>query len=171
MKLPPVFSRQPKGVRISGAAALVLFLGLIYLPPFREIQRLSREKTRLQADGGQTRRLVDQFYRKGGTPLPESGSIPQILEQLHDRAHQHDVEILAVTPGNPPPADSAGLAIFPVEIQLQGEYRSLGEFLGELKDSAVFGAVAVRRFRISPDGTRPPVLRADLSIEIGLRQS
>jgi len=162
--------RQPRLLVAGAAAAAVLFLWMIYVPPSLEIRRLGVQWRSLRAESRQSRQLLDEFYQGGAALLPGSGHLPKVLEMLHDKALQHGVKIRGVTPGNAREPSAEGLSVFPVEIQMEGEFHSLGEFLGELRDPSVLGMVEVRRFRISRDEGLLPVLRADLSLEIALRQ-
>lgn len=164
------WSRLPRWAwaGIPAAAALLL---LVYLPPVLELKKLGREWNRLRIEGRDSREMLDRFYRSGSAGLPESDDLPLILEKLHQKALQQQVEIRSVTPGSARPAESEGLVAFPVELQLQGEYGSLGRFLSELKDVSELGAVKFRRLTISRDEAQLPVLRAVLSIEISVSQS
>lgn len=168
--LQAILDRQPRLLVVGAVAAAVLFLWVIYIPPSLEIRRLGVQWRSLRSESHQSRQLLEQFYQDGAALLPESGHLPKILEALHEKARQHGARIRVVTPGNAREPVTDGLSVFPVEIQMEGEFRSLGEFLGELKDPAVLGMVVVRRFRISRDEGLLPVLQADLSLEIALRQ-
>lgn len=168
--LRALLDRQPRLLVAGAAAAAVLFLWMIYVPPSLEIRRLGVQWRTLRAESRQSRQLLDEFYQGGVVLLPGSGHLPRVLEVLHDKARQHGVQIRGMTPASAREPSTEGLSVFPVEIQLEGEFRSLGKFLGELKESASLGRVEVRRFRVSRDEGLLPALRADLSLDIALRQ-
>ncbi len=64
--------------------------------------------------------------------------IPSILKQIARLGRRHGLEIFALYPKfdelllNQSGSDNTSLAVLPVEIQLEGGYRAIGEFVGRL---------------------------------------
>ena len=160
--------RRPRIMRTAAAAlALVLAWG-VYLSPLASIRKISLECNRLQRELIQGRHWIEP-YRRGELPhLPPAGSVSAVMEHLNQLARQHQVQFLEISPGVLRAGDPKELQILPVELYLQGEYKPLGEFIGELDRTPALGGVTVRRFSIDREERLLPRLRARLSIELFL---
>lgn len=167
--LKSLMARQPRSALISAAGLLLVTGWALYMPPAADLQRLGREWRVLKSAREEERVLSDRFYREKVGLIPDRTNLSKILETLQEKARQHQVEILAVSPGAIPSPEKGAPAFCPVELQLEGEYRALGEFLGELQNSSGLGWVAVRRLRIGQEEGLLPRLRAQLSVEIALQ--
>lgn len=161
--------RQPRLPLLSGAVALCLAVWFLYVPPLVEIQRLNRRWGQIQQTREELRPLLDQYYQSGAGSLPESKQLPHLLEQLHELARQRGVEILSMEPGEIKGSGKEGLALCSVELQLQGEFRALGEFLGSLNNWEHLGAVSLQRVQVSREEGLKPRLRVSAAIDVGLQ--
>lgn len=178
MKSPdwyPVFRawliRQPKVFLAAGMAVLLLLTWTLYVPSVFSIQGLRQRRHLLLQELQEARRAMDRIRGGQVRALPTQETLPSVLQWLHEEARVHNVEILSVTPGTEKPEQSSRLMILPVELRLQGGYRSLAEFLGGLKDAAALGAVSVRRISISRQERLLPRLQAQTLIELILKES
>lgn len=163
-------TRQPKLSLAAGAVALILLGWVLYVPSCGAIRRDSRRWSRLKMEMHETQNLLDLVRRGEIRPLPSQESLPELLKQLHLQAKRFQVNILSVSPGR---SNGAGLGqpiLLPIDLQLEGEYRGIGQFLGVLRGEPSFGMVTVRRLQIGREERLLPRLRAQLSIEMALKQ-
>lgn len=159
----------PRSTLAAGVGLLLLVGWILYVPPVLDLQRLHREWNVLKSEREEGRRLLDRFYGERVGLIPDASRLPQILETLHEKARRHQVEILAVSPGAIPNRIAGEPALCRVELQLEGEYRALGEFFGELRDSSGLGWISIRQIRIGREEGLLPRLHAQLSMEIALQ--
>lgn len=169
MKPAEFLARQPRSAWIAAAVVLLTVGWFLYVPPAMDLQRLSRQWDELKLKQGETRRLLDRYYREKIGLIPEEGRLPGLLEILQEKARRHHLEVSAVSPGTIPDHAAGAPAFCPLELQLEGEYRELGGFLGECRDSARLGWISVRRIRIGREEGILPRLRAQVSMEIALQ--
>ncbi len=160
--------RSPR-VFWSGVAAsgLILLWG-IYGPALAAIRKAGLERDRLHRELIQYRGIIDPLRRGELPTLPEAGDVSTVLEELNRLARQQQIRFLEVSPGVLRPGDPKEMMILPVDLQLQGEYRTLAEFLGRLSQTPALGAVTVRRLSIDREERFLPRLKARLSLEIFL---
>ncbi len=163
-------SRQPRIVLWGGVAMLFLLSWVLYNPQLAAVHRLSREWHLLNTELGDARRVVDRIREGKGPSLQPIDSLPEVLGELNTVARSHQVEILEVTPSHPLPGGSPDLEILPVELQVEGGYRALGEFLGALGKTHSLGVAFVRRITMDRDERILPRLRARLSIDLAFSQ-
>ena len=169
MKPEEFLARQPRSVWMAVGGVLLAVVWLLYVPPVMNLQQLGRQWDGLKSKREETRRLLDRYYQEKVGFIPEESRLPDLLEILHEKARRHHVEVLAVSPGTIPDHASGEPAFCPLELQLEGEYQALGEFLGELRDPSRLGWVSVRRIRIGREEGLLPRLRAQISMEIALQ--
>lgn len=162
--------QQPK-MLLGALAAVLLFVGwILYVPPLLGVRRASAEWRQLQSDLEQDRAILDFAWRRRIQPLPGTRSLARVLEQLHAHARKSDIGILLISPA---PASGGGPdapAILPVELQVEGEYKALGLFLGSLQVQPGLGVVTVKRFQITREDRILPRLKAHLVLEIAMEQ-
>ncbi len=115
--------------------------------------------------------MVGQLRSGQLHPLPPTDVVPEVLNQFNRLARSHQILISSVTPGAIQPGNSDGLAVLPIEFQVEGGYRSLGEFLGQLSKTPSLEGARVRRMAIDRDEHLLPRLRAQLSIDIFLSEA
>lgn len=163
-------TRQPKLSLAAGALALVLLGWALYMPSCMAIRRDSRRCASLKAEMDQTQGLLDLVRRGEIRPLPSQETLPELLKQVHVQAKKFQVGILSISPGRSDAADPSQPILLPVELQVEGEYRAIGQFLGALRGEPSLGMVTVRRFQMDRDEHLLPRLRAQLSIELALKQ-
>lgn len=164
-----LMARQPRFALIAAAGLLGVAGWVLYMPPAADLQRLGREWRVLKSAREEERLLSDRFYREKVGLIPDRNELSKILEALHEKARQHQVEILSVSPGAIPSPGKWEPAFCPVELQLEGEYRALGKFLGELQDPSHRGWISIRRLQIGREEGILPRLRAQVSMEIALQ--
>ena len=163
-------TRQPKLSLAAGAVALILLGWALYVPPCMAIRKASHRWSSLKAEIDQTQNLLDLVRQGKIRPLPSQEALPAVLTPLHLQAKRLQVNILSVSPGR---SDSAGPGkpiLLPIDLQLEGEYRGIGQFLGALHGEPSLGMVTVRRLQIGREERLLPRLRAQLSIEMALKQ-
>ncbi len=160
--------RQPKTVLASGAAAVLVAGWLLYVPPLLAVRRVSAEQARLRAELERDRAILDFAWRRRIQPLPGVRAVTHVLEQLHAHARKLGVEVLALTPASASTAGPDAPTLLPVELQVEGEYKALGLFLGSLRQHPEFGVVTLRRLRLSREERILPRLRAHLVLEVAL---
>ncbi len=165
-----LLARQPRVLIAGGIVMLVILGGLIYLPPLKAIQRYSAQSRQLEADRVRSRQVIDQV-RRGKAPLLRSpDAVPEILAELNTMARSYKIQFLSTTPGTLEQNQLTKMVILPVDLQVEGEYRALGEFLGALRRAASLGVVYVRQFSLSRDDRLLPRMRVGLSIGLALDQ-
>ena len=175
---PEITKRQLRN--LLGRQARLIFVGtgvfflcvawILYAPLLRDIRRISREWRTLQIEQADARRVVEQLRSGQIHSLPRTDVLPEVLNRLNNLARSHQIQFLAVTPGSLRSGDPPGLAIFPIELQMEGGYQSIGEFLGDLERTASLGGTHVRQLTIERDEHLLPRLRAQLSMEIILSE-
>ena len=163
-------TRQPKLSIAAGTAALLIAGWAAYAPSVLAIRRAGTHCGELTAEMREVRRLMDLVRSGQVRLLPSQESLPALLQELQVRARECKVNVLEISPGKANSADASGPLSLPIEMQMEGEYRSLGEFLGKLRTEPSLGVVTVRSLRIGRDERLLPRLRAQLSIELALRQ-
>ena len=169
-QMAALLARQPRVLIAGGIVMLVILGGLIYLPPLKAIQRYSAQSRQLEADRVRSRQVIDQV-RRGKAPLLRSpDAVPEILAELNTMARSYKIQFLSTTPGTLEQNQLTKMVILPVDLQVEGEYRALGEFLGALRRAASLGVVYVRQFSLSRDDRLLPRMRVGLSIGLALDQ-
>lgn len=161
--------RQPK-LLLAAAAALLLLGWIIYVPPVLAIRSAGLRWSELKAETKESRGLMDSLRQGKFRMLVAREDLPGLLQQIHAHARECQVELREVSPAEMGEGTPAKPILLPVEIQLYGEFRSIGEFLGKLRQDPALGVITVRQLRISREDRLLPRLRAQLSIQVALRQ-
>ncbi len=160
--------RQPKLSLIAGGLALLLLCWGVYIPPLMAIRRIGTRWSGLKSEMNETRRLTDLVRRGEMRLLPGQQDLQELLKELHVQARECQVKILEITPGKADSADPGKPALLPVQLQLEGNYRAIGEFLGRFRKEPSLGVIIVRTLRLNREEQLMPRLRVQLSIEIAL---
>ncbi len=163
-------NRQPKLSLVAGGLVLILLGWALYVPPCMAIRRSSRRWGSLKAEMNQNQSLLEMVRQGKIRPLPSQETLPDLLQQLHLQAKKLQINILSVSPGRSDAGGPGLPVILPVELKIEGEYRAIGQFLGVLRSESSLGMVTVRRLQIGRDERLLPLLRAQLSIELALKQ-
>ena len=161
-------ARQPKVSLAAGALAALLLGWALYVPPFLAIRQATVRWNGLKAEVEESRRLMDSVRAGEVRLLPAQRDFPQVLQVLQAGARDCHVNLLEISPGKAEFLDPARPALLPVQMQLEGEYRAIAEFLGKLREDPAFGVITVRSMRLGREERLLPRLRAQLSIEIAL---
>jgi hypothetical protein len=161
--------RQPKLSLIAAGLLLLLLCWAIYVPPLMAIRRIGGRWSRLKSEMSETRRLTDRVRRGEMRLLPSQQQLPELLKQLHVQARECEVKLLEITPGRVEFPDSVKPALLPIQMRLEGGYRSIAEFLGRLRKEPSLGVITVRTLRLNREEQLMPRLRVQLSIEIALK--
>lgn len=161
--------RQPKLSLIAGGTALLLLCWAVYVPPLMAIRRIGTRWSQLKSEMNETRRLTDRVRRGEMRLLPSQLELPELLKELHVQVRECQVKLLEITPGRVDFPDPARPALLPVQMRLEGEYRSIAEFLGRLRKESSLGVITVRSLRLNREKQLMPLLRVQLSIEIALK--
>lgn len=156
---------RPGLIPLAGATAALLIVFLLYAPLFAQVWGFQGDYRRQRIEQQDARLLMDRLRAGQIKALPPLQGMPEVLEQLGNLARSHQIQFLSVTPGPPRPGGMAGLAVVPVEFQMEGGYRALGAFLGALRGAPSLGAPCVRSLTISRDEALLPRVRARLSID------
>jgi len=151
---------------------MVLISGwIVYAPPLTAIRRSQGEWLRLKGELSDIHRAVDPI-RRGEVPLlPGADATSTVLEQLSALARSKQINCLQISPGTLRPGNSPRLTILPVELVLEGAYRSWGEFLGALSQSPSLRGTFVRQVAIDREERLLPRLKGRLSLEIFLTEA
>ncbi len=123
------------------------------------------EREALRSEMEEAWRLLEQMRNSPIPLLPSVSKSSEALSALQGLAESHQVQFLSVSPGTPREGSAEEPVWLPVELQLEGGYRSIGSFLGDLHRGSA-GVVRVRQFRIGRDERLLPRLRATLSLEL-----
>lgn len=159
-------ARQPRAAVAGGAVALLAAAWFLYVPPWWSAQKARAECLRLQAELADCYRTI-QPARSGEMPvLPGADSFQQVLEQLNAIARSHQVQLVELSPGTARPGGPGEPAVAPVELQVEGGYRALGEFLGALAQEPALGVASVRQLSVDRQEQILPRLKARVSVEI-----
>ena len=163
-------TRQPKLSLVAGALALALLGWALYVPPCMAIRWSCRRWAGLKIETEQNRNLLDLVRQGKLRPLPSQEMLPELLQQLHVQAKKFQVNIVSISPGGSNAAGPGQPILLPVDLQIEGEYRAIAQFLGALRGEVSLGMVTVRRLQIGREERLLPLLRAQLSIELALKQ-
>lgn len=162
--------RQPKVSMAAGAVAGLLLCWAVYLPLCLAIRSESLRRNGLRTEMVQARDLLDLVRQGKVRSLPAQQSLPDLLAQLHVQAKKFQVNILGISPGKADTGSPDRPILLPIELQLEGEYRSIGQFLGSLRAEPSLGMVTVRHLHIGREDRLLPRLHAQLSIDLALQQ-
>jgi len=163
-------NRQPRISLAAGALAVLLLCWALYVPPLLAIRQADAKWNQLRAEVEESRRLMDGVRAGEIRLLPAQQDLPQVLMVLQAQARDCRVNLLEISPGRADFTDPARPAFLPVEMRVEGEYQAIGEFLGKLREDPALGVVTVRSMRMGREERLLPRLRAQLSVEIALRQ-
>lgn len=169
--LKGMIARQSR-IALAGGAVAVLILGwIVYAPALNGIRRSQEEWLRLKEELSDIHRTLDPI-RRGEIPLlPGVDSASNVLEQLNAAARSKQIQFLQVSPGPPHSGSSPGLMVLPVDLTLEGTYRSWGEFLGALSEHPSLRGAFVRQMSIEREERLLPRLKGRLSLEIFLTEA
>ena len=158
-------TRKPREAAIAGFFLLAL-LWILYVPTWSQIQKLQRRQSDLRAEMESAAAVMNQS--RSGRALISLDQSPEVLAQLEELARQRGLRFLQVSPGQVSSGgDSTQPLFLPVDLQVEGSYRALGEFLGHLRDPGTLPAPAlVRQLQISREEKLLPRLMARISLEI-----
>ncbi|MBI3332825.1 MAG: type 4a pilus biogenesis protein PilO [Candidatus Omnitrophica bacterium] len=160
--------RHPRLLSALCAAGFLLLVWAVYLPALKALRRSHSEWAQLKAEVAEERRVVDPF-RKGSIPTPPPlEALPTVLESLNAAARSKQIQFLQVAPGKVRRGVSAETSILPVDLYLEGGYRSIGEFLSGLSRTPSLEGTFVRQVAIGRQEQMLPLLRARVSIELTL---
>jgi Tfp pilus assembly protein PilO len=138
---------------------------MLYAPPLAQTRRLVKERAQLRERLKEGAEILSRLQASEAPVGARLTHTPEILSQLQALAWKHKVRFLEIAPGQPVSLGGDQPVLLPVEIQLEGEYRALGEFLGSLRTFPPV-AVLVKRIRLSREEQRLPNLRARVSLEL-----
>lgn len=157
--------RQPRAAIGVGLGLFLLLLWVLYVPTWGSIRVIQGEREALQSEMENAWRVLEQMRDSSIPLLPSVSKSSEALTALQDLAESHEVQFLSVSPGNPREGSAGEPVWLPVELQVEGGYRSIGNFLGDLHRGRA-GVARVRQLRIGRDEQLLPRLRATLSLEL-----
>lgn len=153
-----------RAAAIAAGAALVAVL--VYPPLWRGIANSRQRLTELQRniteaqgftaeESARARRLerAKQQLAPWARRVGHGQSMARVLETLNARAQAHQLQVVAVQPRAVAAHTAAGrlaLREVPLELQVSGQYRQIGEFLGTLADAPFLADV--RELSLSSPG-------------------
>lgn len=166
--LREIFSKQLRIVWM-GVGTLALMAGwFLYVPPLTAIQRANKELFHLKAETEEARMAVMPL-RKGQLLVPPGiDQLSMVLKELNQLARSHQVQLLEMSPQTARPDQASGLFALPIELQLEGSFRAIGDFLGAVRQDPELGVAHVERFAVYREVRLLPRLRARVSLEIFL---
>ncbi len=179
MNIKNLSVQQKKILRISGIVlfSLFLFIFLIFVPQRKKLADIKNKLARAEAkiaqisaltknqDLGTAMKLLNQQFIDASARLPQQEE--SALSFLADNARKHKIEVKNISLGegafikNKIPM--GGLEIIPVNMSLQCDYRSLGEFLNVL-DSDKSILVKVKKLEIRSKAAGDPQLDINLQL-------
>jgi len=160
--------RHQKTFLMLGAGIFLPAMGFLYGPPLMAIRQSHQEWMRLQAQVSEAHRIIDPLRREDFFSAPRSDALPAVLEQLNLLAQANNIQFLHMAPSPARAGEPSGLKVLPVELVLEGAYRSIGEFLGQLGTTPSMGGVVFQKLQIDREERLLPKLRARLSMELSL---
>ena len=190
MKLPTIHL-EPRQQLLMGATTalvgLVLVVRYLYLPVVAQIgeRRVSLTDLRIKTGDAhllaarlseEERALADAQVQSRSLERRAGGdqSVARILETLSQQAKDHRLELVAVQPREEEESETRTLQLgpeltlqeIPLQLQLTGRYRQIGEFLGGLIHSPFISSVRELRMRKPEAGSA--TLQADLVLAVYL---
>ena len=183
-------TRRRRLLTATGSALVVaLLVRVVYLPVVARIgdRRTTLDDLRAKIDDaralaeqlpGQERALekVRQRYHALQSRVGDGQSVARILEALGRQAKSHQLELVAMQPREDDRAQRAltlgvGMTLHevPLTLQLTGQYRHIGEFLGGLPDAPFIGSV--RKLSVTHPQAGSAELRAELVLAVCLAES
>ena len=163
-------ARQPRLTVAGGVTGALFLVWIIYVPVLLSIRRSHAQWLHLKNELIDARQALDPIRRGEIAWVPGRDATSAVLEQLHAVARSQHVQFLQVSPGASHPGDLPGLTVLPVELTVEGTYRSLGEFLGLVPRTPSLNGAFVRQLTIDREERLLPRLRARLSLEIFLTE-
>lgn len=157
--------RQPRAAVGMGAGILLVLLWLLYVPPLGRIRTLKGEWQALRSEMESSWQVLEQVKDSSIPRLPSISKSSEALTALEALAESCEVQFRSVSPGNPREGSTGEPVWLPVELQVEGGYRAIGEFLGQLHRGSA-GLIRVRQLRIGREEKLLPRLRATLSLEL-----
>lgn len=135
------------------------------------LERLETANTQARLRAPQSRQLeerLEQFERhilRLEQLVPRSEEVPQLLDQIHQRAEQSSVEVARFAPGQTTPGDHYNRRTF--EMTVLGSYHDIGRFLTEV--GSLPRIITATDLRVAPnairEATEGPMLQASFRIE------
>lgn len=151
------------------AAGAALAAALVYPPLWRSIANSHRRLAELQGhiteaqrftaeEPSRVRRLeqAKQQLAPLARRISQGQSMARVLETLNARAQAHQLQVVAVQPRAAAAHTTAGslaLRDVPLELQVSGRYRQIGEFLGALAETPFLAEV--RALTLASPGDAP----------------
>lgn len=164
-------------VAIFGGFILFTVLFLLLLAPIRRSvavkkyewkrlgAQLSENRAKIQSSSKTDKSAIETQLEDLRRRLPAKSSAAAILDELTKRGKELNIEFVSITPQegraiSPPQGDNAGALkykILPIEINMRGGYRNLGEYLG-IVENLETGFATVGEFHVKKDEKAPPKL-------------
>jgi hypothetical protein len=163
--------KKPKWVGPAAALLLIAALWFLYAVPLGRIRKLQAALLPLKGQVALAQEMIQRARQVDLAALPTADALPEVLEKLNALARQHQIQLVKTAPQPTRPAQSPGLVILPLELQVEAEYRSLGEFLGALRGSAGLGVPLTRRITVGREEKLLPRLTATLEIDLILSEA
>ena len=159
MKLYPLLTL----IAIALSAAVIFFFDWPKYKQFSSLeQQITDKKAELQSQKSYYEQVTKtenelQQYKDAlaiiNSALPEQDSVPDLLNFMQKSAAQSGLVIKQVAPFSVAPEKDSDIRITRVNIELQGDYNGLKQFLESLEDSARFIEVNKVTFSYPQEGT------------------
>ncbi|MBI2885162.1 MAG: type 4a pilus biogenesis protein PilO [Candidatus Omnitrophica bacterium] len=173
-------------VAATGVTAAVLLLRFVYIPLWGGIRQRAARLRELDVKMADAHLVRDQLagqdallrktrerYELVRSRIGDEQSVGRILEALNQQAVEQQLEVLGMQPGvdgrEPERLRlNADLTLreVPVLLRLQGRYRNLGEFLGQLPDAPFLASVRELELKRAPAGSPQLEARVVLSVYV-----
>ncbi|MBI1953912.1 MAG: type 4a pilus biogenesis protein PilO [Candidatus Omnitrophica bacterium] len=163
--------KKPKWLGPLAALGLIVILWSLYAVPLGRIRKLQAGLLPLKEQVARAQEVIQRARQVNLAALPAADALPQVLEELNALARQHEVQLVKTAPQPTRPAESRGLVILPLELQVEAEYRNLGEFLGALRRAPGLGVPLTRRIALGREERLLPRLTATLTIDLILSEA
>jgi len=152
-----------------GAATLLLYL-VFYRPFLHDLKVHGSECRTVEEKVRQARELIQAYRGKVLKPLVTEGEISLAIEELTRRGNEKKINFVAMSPQPIKKSEKSGYKVLPIEMELEADYKSLGEFLG-LLDELERSLVKVEALKIETKTGSDSLLSAKLTAYMILSES
>jgi len=170
-------NRGPLVAAIIGALVVVIAVVALLLPRIsavgerqKDLEQAQEQEETLRAqlaqlqDARRQARLLKRQLARLETKVPPTADLPSLIRLLQGAADRAGVDFLAVSPGTPLAGTAGSVSAIPTEINVDGSFFSVEEFLFRLE--TLPRAVKVTQINVVPGQDGLPDLSLTMSSEV-----